>query len=45
MKNTCKYIRILSEKFSKEKLRINYYFNNELENGKNNLKEGNGLKI
>ena len=41
MKNTCKYIRIFSEKFSKEKLGINYYSNNKLENGKKNLKEGN----
>ena len=34
MKNTCKYIRIFSENFSKEKLGINYYSNNKLENGK-----------
>ena len=34
MKNTCKYIRILSEKFSEEELGINYYSNNKLENGK-----------
>ena len=34
-------MRIFSEKFSKEKLGINYYSNNKLENGKKNLKEGN----
>ena len=47
IKNSCKYIGILSENFSKEKLGINYYANNDIYIGewKNNLKEGNGLYI
>ena len=44
MKNTCKYIRIFSENFSKEKLGINYYSNNKLENGKKKFKRRKWIK-
>ena len=47
IKNVCKYIGILSDNFTKEKLGINYYGNKDIYLGewKNNLKEGNGLYI
>ena len=47
IKNVCKYIGIISDNFTKEKLGINYYGNKDIYLGewKNNLKEGNGLYI
>jgi len=47
IKNICKYIGVLSDNFTKEKLGINYYGNKDIYLGewKNNLKEGNGLYI
>ena len=47
IKNVCKYIGILSDNFTKEKLGINYYGNKDIYLGewKNNLKDGNGLYI
>ena len=43
IKNVCKYIGILSDNFTKEKLGINYYGNKDIYLGewKNNLKDGN----